>query len=249
MAATHTDAPHRPLKEFYADPRERASYINRLFNNSAPHYDWISKVLAFGSDKYYRRIALRKAGLKPGMKLLDVASGTGLVAQAALDIGLPPGDIFGLDPSIGMLSENQKLRPIHLVQGLGESLPFPGSSFDFITMGYALRHVESLSVLFTEFKRVLKPGGRVLILEISRPAGKVSFALLHFYMEKILPLIARLRTNHPDFPELLRYYWATIAECVPPQSIVDSLAGAGFGKVQRNRFGPMLNDYLAAKTA
>jgi demethylmenaquinone methyltransferase / 2-methoxy-6-polyprenyl-1,4-benzoquinol methylase len=247
MAAPQPDAPHRPLQEFYADPRERASYINRLFNNSAPHYDWISKVLAFGSDKYYRRMALRKAGLKPGMKLLDVASGTGLVAQAALDIGLPVGSIIGLDPSIGMLSENQKLRPIHLIQGLGENLPFPDGTFDFITMGYALRHVESLAALFTEFKRVLKPGGKVLILEISKPSGRVSFAFLRFYMEKILPLIARLRTNHPDFPELLRYYWATIAECVPPQKIQDTLRAAGFPQVNRNAFGPMLNDYLAVK--
>ena len=247
MPAHTTDAPHRPLQEFYSDPAQRSAYINRLFNNSAPHYDWISKVLALGSDKYYRRMALRKAGLKPGMKLLDVASGTGLVAQAALQLGLPVTDIIGLDPSIGMLNENQKLRPIHLVQGFGEKLPFPNATFDFITMGYALRHVESLAALFTEFKRVLKPGGKALILEISKPSGKISFAFLKFYMEKILPIIARLRTNHPDFPELLRYYWATIAECVPPQNILDSLSAAGFSQVNRNAFGPMLNDYLAVK--
>ena len=91
--------PHRPLTEFYSAPAERPEYIAHLFNESAKHYDWISSILAFGSDKYYRRIALGKAGLKPGMRMLDVATGTGLVARAALQLGMAHGDVVGLDPS------------------------------------------------------------------------------------------------------------------------------------------------------
>ena len=241
------ERPHRPLTQFYSAPAERPEYIAHLFNESAKHYDWISSVLAFGSDKYYRRIALSKAGLKPGMRMLDVATGTGLVARAALQLGMKPTEIIGLDPSAGMLLENSKTTGIQLLRGFGEHLPFQTGSFDFISMGYALRHVESLAELFSEFRRVLKPGGRVLILEISRPQSKVITALLRAYMNTALPVIARLRTNSAELRELLKYYWATIEECVPPDRIVGELQRAGFSRVERRRFGPMLNDYFSEK--
>ena len=239
--------PHRPLTEFYSDPRQRPEYIAHLFNESARHYDWISSVLAFGSDKAYRRNALRKAGLEPGMRMLDVATGTGLVARAALQLGLAPRDIIGLDPSAGMLHENSRTTGIQLLRGIGERLPFRDETFDFISMGYALRHVESLPALFAEFRRVLKPGGRVLVLEISRPESRVMLGVLRLYMNTALPVIARLRTSSAELRELLKYYWATIEECVPPNSIVAELERAGFRKVERRRFGPMLNDYYAER--
>jgi demethylmenaquinone methyltransferase/2-methoxy-6-polyprenyl-1,4-benzoquinol methylase len=235
------------LTEFYSEPNERPEYIAHLFNSSAQYYDWISAVLAFGSDRYYRRTALRKAGLKPGMRMLDVATGTGLVARAALQLGLGKNEIVGLDPSAGMLGENSKTTGIQLFRGFGERLPFRDECFDFISMGYALRHVESLGELFTEFRRVLKPGGRVLVLEISRPKSAAATAILRAYMNNALPVIARFRTNSKELRELLKYYWATIEECVPPEKIVNELRGAGFAKVERRRFGPMLNDYFAEK--
>lgn len=242
-----SERPHRPLTEFYAEPGERPEYIAHLFNSSAQHYDWISSVMAFGSDRYYRKMALRKAGLKPGMRMLDVATGTGLVARAALQLGLGKTDIIGIDPSAGMLGENAKTTGIQLCQGYGEHLPFRDESFDFISMGYALRHVESLAELFAEFRRVLKPQGRVLVLEISRPKSAAATAILRAYMNHALPVIARLRTNSKEFRELLKYYWATIEECVPPEKIVSELKAAGFANVERRRFGPMLNDYFAEK--
>jgi len=155
----------------------------------------------------------------------------------------------GLDPSIGMLRENQKLRDVRLVQARGESLPFPDNSFDFISMGYALRHVEDLGVLFREFRRVLKPGGRVLVMEISRPESRVAFALAGLYMGRILPVLTRWMTRNPETGQLMKFYWATIAECVPPQSIVDALQATGLGEVSRYKMGGFLNDYSALKVA
>ena len=239
------EAPHRPLTEFYQTPEERSSYIARLFNQSAEHYDWLSSVLAFGSDRRYRRFALERAGLRKGMKMLDVATGTGLVARAALDMGIPPNDIVGVDPSSGMLAQNQKNVGVPLVQGRGESLPFPDGAFDFISMGYALRHVESLPLFFQELKRVLKPGGTVLLLEISRPESKVVLQFLGFYLNTVVPILSRLRTNRKEVRELMHYYWATIAECVPPKTIVEALKEVGFSSVEQRRFGPVLNDYVA----
>jgi demethylmenaquinone methyltransferase / 2-methoxy-6-polyprenyl-1,4-benzoquinol methylase len=241
------EQPHPPLTEFYHKPAERAEYIAGLFDHSAQHYDWISGVLAFGTDRFYRKHALKKAGLAPGMRLLDVATGTGLVARSALELGIDPKRIVGLDPSAGMLKENLRTTAVPLLQGIGEKLPFIACSFDFISMGYALRHVESLSVLFAEFQRVLKPGGRLLLLEISRPDSNLLRAAIKLYMASIVPLIARLRTNSAELRELLRYYWATIDQCVPPHKIVDALEAAGFTRAERRRCGPMLNDYFAQK--
>lgn len=247
-SANSATAPHPVLPEFYSDPNVRPDFINGLFNRSAGHYDWISSVLSFGTDKSYRRNALRVAGLKPGMQLLDVATGTGLVAEAALQLGLPPSNIIGIDPSEGMLAENRKKNgAIQLIQGKGENLPFENNRFDFISMGYALRHVASLDALFAEFHRVLKPGGRVLVMEISRPESRVTFRIMQFYMQKIVPIIARVRTSNPDLVKLMQYYWATIAECVPPKDIVAALQAASFKDVRRKTMGPVLNDYMAQK--
>ena len=103
--------------------------------------------MSFGTDRAYRRRSLKLAGLKPGMRVLDVATGTGLVAQAALSVGIRRADLVGLDPSPGMLAENGKRNGIQLIQGLGERLPIRDATFDFIVMGYALRHVEDLNRL------------------------------------------------------------------------------------------------------
>lgn len=247
MSAAAIDRPHRPLTDFYADPRQRPEYVAGLFDASAEHYDWVCALLAFGTDRFYRKLALGKAGLRPGMRMLDVATGTGLVARAALGLGLKREDIAGVDPSAGMLRENERTTGIQLLQGFGESLPFVSSSFDFISMGYALRHVESLPELFREFRRVLKPGGKVLVLEISKPDSRILRLILKTFMATIAPSISRFRTNRAELRELLRYYWATIEECVPPASITEALREAEFSVVERRRYGPMLNDYFAQK--
>ena len=146
------DRPESAVAASWTDARHQVSVSARRAVNS------------FGSCRAYRKWALRRAGLKPEMQLLDVATGTGLAAQAALDLGLSPSQIVGLDPSAGMLRENQKRRDILLVQGMGENLPFCEGAFDFICMGYALRHVEDLNVLFREFHRVLLPTRKPRVL-------------------------------------------------------------------------------------
>ena len=239
--------PHRDLPDFYESPERRAKFVAKLFDDTARYYDRISGALSFGSCRAYRKWALRRAGLKPEMRLLDVATGTGLAAQAALDLGLSPSRVVGLDPSAGMLRENQKRRDIPLVQGMGENLPFADGTFDFISMGYALRHVEDLNVLFGEFHRVLKPGGRVVILEISRPRSRTAFVLGQFYMDRFLPACLWLLTRNQDAGRLMKFYWATIAECVPPETIMEALSASGLTEVGRKRTGSMLSDYYALK--
>jgi demethylmenaquinone methyltransferase / 2-methoxy-6-polyprenyl-1,4-benzoquinol methylase len=241
--------PHSVLADFYGSPAERARFVSGLFDRTARYYDKISGTLSFGTDRRYRREALQRAGVKPGLKLLDVASGTGLVARAALDVGIAPDDLIGLDPSRGMLEENQRQTPIGLIQGLGETLPFADETFDFVTMGYALRHVADLLQLFQEFRRVLKPGGRVLILEISRPSSSLKLRCLRFYMQKVIPRLVRWGTGDRASGQLMEYYWATIEQCVPPESILEALHKGGFATVERKVSWGMLSDYSAVKPA
>jgi demethylmenaquinone methyltransferase / 2-methoxy-6-polyprenyl-1,4-benzoquinol methylase len=239
--------PHRPLAEFYPEPAVRSRFVTDLFDEAAPDYDWASGVLSFWSDRWYRKHALRRAGLNPGMKLLDVASGTGLMIQAALQLGVAPDDICGVDPSAGMLAENRRRNPVKLFQGRGEQLPFGDGEFDFACMGYALRHVEDLRVLFRELRRVLKPEGRLLILEITRPESPAGLKLMRFYMTAVLPFLARVCRGKKATARMMEYYWATIAECVPPQVILSALDAEGFRDVRRSTTGPLLSDYLARR--
>ena len=240
-------APHGPLNEFYAAPGERREFVNELFDHAAPDYDWLSGLLSLWTDRSYRRQALLRAGLKPGMKLLDVATGTGLMVKAALELGLAPSDICGVDPSQGMLAQNRARNPVTLLQGRGEKLPFPDASFDFVTMGYALRHVEDLHLLFSELRRVLRPEGRVLLLEITRPKSRVGFGLMQWFMRRLLPKLVRWRKRSDSSARLLEYYWVTIAECVPPAVILTTLNAEGWRDVRRVTFGPLLSEYVARK--
>ena len=164
--------PHPTLDRYYADQSGQRAFLDSMFAATAPHYRRLDGLVSLGSGPSYRRYALSHAGLKPGMDMLDVATGTGLVAQAARTLVGPSGRVTGLDRNGGMLAEAQRTLGRGLVQGTAESLPFRDDRFDFLSMGYALRHVTDLEVTFREYFRVLKPGGTVLILEFSRPRSR-----------------------------------------------------------------------------
>jgi len=117
-----------------------------------------------------------------------------------------------------------------LIQGLMEQLPVADESFDFVSMGYALRHVADLNVTFREFHRVLRPGGVLLILEITRPTQPFKRAILKFYLGRVIPLLSRLTTGNRDMQTLMRYYWDTIENCVPPETIITAIRDAGFAE-------------------
>lgn len=242
-------SPHRPLAEFYPAPAARQNFVNELFDEAAPDYDWVSGMMSFWSDQFYRRDALRKAGLTGGMKLLDVASGTGLMIKAALELGVNPAQVTGIDPSRGMLAQNRERNPkaVTLLEGKGEALPCADSTFDFVCMGYALRHVEDLRKLFGEFHRVLRPGGKILILEITRPKSAVALHLMRLYMQKLVPRLGWLRRRNKSTAKLMQYYWATIEECVPPAVILSALEAGGFKNVRRTTTGAVLSEYVARR--
>lgn len=196
--------PHPTLHEYYEANESRQGFLNDLFNRTAYQYRNIEKATGFGSGLWYRRKALREAGLASGMRVLDVACGPGLVTQGAMDLVGPSGFVVGLDPSTGMLREARNAACPCLVQSVGESLPFQNGSFDFLSMGYALRHVPDLETAFREYSRVLKPGGIVLLLEISRPKSAALFWLSRLYLKNVLRIAFATVTGNRDMHTLMR---------------------------------------------
>lgn len=222
--------PHPVLPEYYPDLAQRPAFVRGMFDRTARYYDRINRLLSFGSGSWYRRRALARAGLHPGMSVLDVAIGTGLVARQALAITGDREAVVGLDVSMGMLDEVRRQLDLPLIQGLMEQVPVADACFDLVSMGYALRHVADLQVTFREFHRVLRPGGTLLILEIARPAHPFKRAVLKFYLGRVIPLLGRVTTGSRDLQTLMRYYWDTIDQCVPPETIIQALRDAGFAE-------------------
>ncbi|MDH3321247.1 MAG: class I SAM-dependent methyltransferase [Betaproteobacteria bacterium] len=241
---TPVESPVPALREYYADAEGKRRFTRRIFDSSAPDYDRVDRLLAFGSGSWYRRQALLRSGLAGGMRMLDVAVGTGLVAREAVGIVGERGGVIGVDPSAGMLAQSE-LHGLTLARGRAEALPFAAGAFDFLCLGYALRHLADLETVFREFRRVLRPGGRMLVLEITRPEGRVATAVLKAYLHGVLPALARLVAHSRDTPTLYRYYWDTIEACVPPARIMATLAAAGFAGVSRNLVLGIFSEYSA----
>ena len=249
MDDTRGPAPHLPLLDYHPTAQDRDGFVRNLFNGSAESYDRINAAFSLGSGGWYRRRALLRAGLRPGAKLLDVAVGTGLVAREAVRITGRPADIVGLDLSEGMLARVRQAVPIPLIQARAEALPLSDASFDFVTMGYALRHVADLAGTFAEFRRVLRPGGRLLVLEIGRPRSRIVHAPLQFYLGRVVPALSRWIGGGANAETLMRYYWDTIDACVPPAIIQQSMAQAGFTQVAcETQFG-IFHTYTAERPA
>ena len=238
--------PHPTLERYYGRDDERPRFVRRLFDSAARDYDRIEGPMALGWGRRYRSEALRRAGLSPGMKVLDVAIGTGLVAREAAQLA-GDGKVVGLDPSFGMLLEACRQLGVAGVLGLGEQLPIRDCGFDFLSMGYALRHLGDLTAAFREFFRVLRPGGTVCVLELTRPTNRFGAGLIRFYLRRVVPAFTRLRTRNVDAELLMRYFWDTIENCVSPASILQALDTAGFIDVQRVLSIGLFSEYTGRK--
>jgi demethylmenaquinone methyltransferase / 2-methoxy-6-polyprenyl-1,4-benzoquinol methylase len=242
-------APHPPLLRYYPSEDERKRWVLNIFDRTAGDYDRIERVLGIGTGSWYRRRALQRAGLASGMRVLDVGTGTGLVAREAAGLVGDPTLVSGVDPSAGMVAHAKVPAGVRLLAGSAEAIPAADAEADFLSMGYALRHIGNLSAAFTEFYRVLKPGGRLCLLEITQPERPLSRLLLKAYLRSVVPAVAAVVARHRDTPDLMRYYWDTIAACVPPAAILEALGQAGFVGVDRRVELGVFSEYRARKPA
>jgi demethylmenaquinone methyltransferase / 2-methoxy-6-polyprenyl-1,4-benzoquinol methylase len=226
-------APHIPLTHYYPDESSRADFVKEMFDTTAEDYDLMENILGLGTGQWYRGEAMKRAGLKPGMRILDVGAGTGLVTSRAAEIVGDASLVTGIDPSPKMIANAKVPAGVQMLIGSAESIPFPDASFDFLSMGYALRHIGDLRTAFREFHRVLKPGGRICLLEITCPETAIGRFLLKLYMKGCVPLLAPLFGRQRNTAKLWRYYWDTVEACLPPEQIVAELEAAGFKQTRR----------------
>lgn len=247
--ATDSDPipPHPVLTRYYADDAQRHRYVVHLFDASARHYDAVSQLMSLGTGHRYRHEALLRAGLTPGMHLLDVGAGTGAIAASAAEVVGPQGSVTALEPSRGMLQETIRKRLRPAVQGMAENLPFADNSFDMVTMGYALRHIAELHVAFREYQRVLKPGGRVLLLEITTPASGLLYYPVKCYFQCLMPALAFLFRRSKTALVMMSYFWDTMAACVPPPVITEALQRVGFRHINHHVVLSIFSEYSAKK--
>lgn len=175
---------------------EKERYVRRLFGLVAPKYDLMNSVISFGKHKGWRKLAVRMAELKPGEMAVDAATGTGdfalELASAVGETGLVVGTDFCqpmIDLAAGKLAGE---KTIELVTANAESLPFASNTFDCATIGFALRNVASVPATITEITRVIKPGGRVISLEIVGPHLRILQPLWKLYFFRVMPWLVSL---------------------------------------------------------
>lgn len=235
------------LRRYFSSEEERRSTTRALFDRAAAGYDRAEQITALGTGPWYRRYALQRSGLEEGMAVLDVAAGTGLVAREAHGIVGPAGRLVALDPSSGMLDELRKKLDVETIEGYAESIPLPAAEVDFVSMGYALRHVADLDLAFGEYLRVLRPGGTACIMEITRPRSLFGRLALRCYIRAVVPVLARLARCTPDVSMLWEYYWDTIQASVEPERVMDAMRRAGFEDVRCMLTLGVFREYVGRK--
>jgi demethylmenaquinone methyltransferase/2-methoxy-6-polyprenyl-1,4-benzoquinol methylase len=240
--------PHPAIPGAYEGLKGKRQFVDTLFDATARDYDHVERWLSLGTGQRYRTRAMLRAGLRAGMRAIDVGIGTGLVATGVKSIVGPTGSVVGIDPSSEMRRHAHEQYGIEVTAGIAEAIPFDEKSFDFLSMGYALRHISDLNTASQEFYRVLQPrGGRVCILELTRPRTRLSRAVLKTYLTYCVRTMHLFRRLGPRTSELWRYYWETIEACIPPEQVIGSLVDAGFVDVQRHVVGGIFSEYTATR--
>ncbi|WNC17253.1 demethylmenaquinone methyltransferase [Brevibacillus brevis] len=206
---------------------DKAQYVHSVFESIASEYDKMNNVISFGSHVAWRNYTMKQMDIRPGQTALDVACGTADWTIALAQAVGTEGRVVGLDFSQNMLdvgaykvTQKGVGHIVSLVNGDAMKLPYEDNTFDHATIGFALRNVPDIQTVLSEMARVVKPGGKVVSLEVSKPPFLPYRKLFYFYFYNILPLIAKWTvnkyeqyawlpkslTNFPDSRELARMF-------------------------------------------
>jgi demethylmenaquinone methyltransferase/2-methoxy-6-polyprenyl-1,4-benzoquinol methylase len=192
---------NKPIVKPYSAEQSKKEQVERMFDKIAPRYDLLNRLLSLGIDVWWRRRAIGYLRAEAPREVLDVATGTGDVAILLAKM-LRPSTVIGIDIAKQMLElGREKIRReglegvISLETGDSESLRFPDASFDAVTVAFGVRNYENLAQGLAEMRRVLRPGGRLVVLEFSRPHVFPFKQLYNGYFKYVLPLIGRLTSR------------------------------------------------------
>lgn len=235
------------VADYYSSPDEKQQFLRDIFDRTAPYYEGIAVWGWFGTGGIYRRSVLRRAGLTSAMRAIDVASGTGPVARAMMSILDSPDQIVCVEPSAGMIAESRKTVPCVHHQATAESLPVPDESFDFLTMGFALRHVDDLDATFHEFRRILKDGGKALVLDVTIPGNWFGRFLFKSYFKHILPALTLVFSWNREAYRLMKYYWETMEQMTGREEVAEIMREAGFRTVTHRVLLGCFSEYEAVR--
>jgi len=209
--------------------------IAAMFDRIAARYDFLNRVLSFGTDIGWRRRALARAGIQPGHAVLDVGAGTGDLSFAAAS---ECARVVAVDLSAGMLAVlARRATPlqqsrIQTLVGNAEALPVPDASIDRLVTGFTVRNVGDLRRALAEFHRVLRPGGRAVILELSHPPSAAFARLYSFYFDRVAPAVAGLLGGDR---EAYRYLPRSLRPFPEAARLAEMLRDAGFVRVAYER--------------
>ena len=203
---------------------DKVHAVRDMFDAIAPRYDLVNRIMTFRLDVGWRRRAVRALGLAGGSVVLDLASGTGDLCVDLARAGLRP---VSVDLSFGMLSADRSGAP--RVQGDVLRLPFPDRSVDGVACGFALRNFVDLGRFFHELARVVRPGGRIALLDVATPANPVLRAGHSVYVGKVVPRVGALLSDGAAY----RYLPRSVAYLPEPEAMMATLAAAGFPGARR----------------
>lgn len=215
----------------YGNDRPKGAQVEEMFDNIAPAYDFMNRAMTLGIDRSWRRKVVKTAAAASPRAILDVATGTGdLAIQLALAI--PTANVTGIDLSEGMLSVGRRKveeaglsTRVTLLQGNCLKLPFPDGSFDVVTAAFGVRNFEHLDLGYAEMARVLRPGGTLIILELSVPSSPIVRPFYKLYTRGVIPLLGRLVSSDS---RAYSYLPESIAAMPRGGKMLDLMEGAGF---------------------
>ncbi|GLP97434.1 bifunctional demethylmenaquinone methyltransferase/2-methoxy-6-polyprenyl-1,4-benzoquinol methylase UbiE [Paraferrimonas sedimenticola] len=208
MANDKQDKTHFGYKTVESEKKEEL--VADVFHSVASKYDIMNDVMSFGVHRLWKRFTIESAAARPGMKILDIAGGTGDLSAKFSQIVGDSGQVILADINDSMLKVGRdKLRNqgfvsnIRYVQANAEALPFPDNQFDIITIAFGLRNVTDKDAALRSMLRVLKPGGKLLILEFSKPTNEMMRKAYDFYSFKVIPKMGSMIANDSGSYEYL----------------------------------------------
>ncbi|MHA6669907.1 bifunctional demethylmenaquinone methyltransferase/2-methoxy-6-polyprenyl-1,4-benzoquinol methylase UbiE [Homoserinimonas sp. A447] len=209
-----------------ADRSKEPDQVSAMFDEVARHYDRTNGVLSMGASPLWRVATVKAINPQPGERILDIAAGTGASSAAIARSG---ADVVSLDFSPGMIAVGRRKHPdLEFVEGDATSLPFADGEFDAVTISFGLRNVKEARTALAEMFRVLKPGGRLVICEFSKPPRAIFRAGYGAYMRFVMPAVVEASSSNP---EAYRYLAESIAEWPDQQELSGWIRGAGFTRV------------------